>query len=411
MVRILQINTSIVRSTGTIAQAIGDMILEEGWESYLAYSARTERHDSKSKLIPIGSKRDAQIHAISTRLFDNHGFCSSKATRKLIENIKEIDPDIIHLHNIHGYYLNLDILFRYLSGSGKPIVWTLHDCWPMTGHCSHFDAIGCMKWKTGCYRCALKTEYPSSILIDNSKRNWKRKKHLFNLIDYLTIVPVSSWMESIVKESYLKKYPTHVIHNGIDLEVFNINSSNTIRERHHIGDRTIALGVATGWYEGGGLRRFNEFMKLSNLLDDQYRIVLIGLEGHQLADLPSNVIGIRRTANQKELAEYYAAADVFINPTYQDSLPTVNMEALACGTPVITYKTGGSTEIIDSSTGWVVNKGDVKALAFHVKQIRELSEDMKNSQRILCRKRAELHFNKIERYKDYINLYKQILHL
>lgn len=409
--KVLQINTSIVRSTGSIAQAIGEQVLAEGWESYIAYSARTETKTSKSQLIPIGSKIDAQIHAICTRLFDNHGFMSNRATKELIKYIKQICPDIIHLHNIHGYYLNLNVLFHYLSEAGIPVVWTLHDCWSMTGHCSHFEAIGCMKWKSGCNNCALKSDYPSSILLDNSRRNWFRKKELFSSIPNLTIVPVSHWLESIVKKSYLRNYNTQVIHNGIDFNIFSPFVGGEIRKKYNIGDRIVVLGVATGWFEGGGLRRFNEFMKLSTFLDDNYRIILIGLEESQLDNLPQNVIGLQRTANLQELAAYYSSADVFINPTYQDSLPTVNMEALACGTPVITYRTGGSPEIIDEQTGWVTDKGNVDDLALYVRLIREQTSETKMEQRNACRSRAVQFFDKYERFHDYINLYKQILHL
>lgn len=411
IVKILQVNTSMVRSTGSIAQAIGELVLAEGWNSYLAYSSRTETKDSKSTLITIGSKRDAQIHAISTRLFDNHGFMSTNATKKFVKRMSELAPDIVHLHNIHGYYLNIEVLFQFLASANIPIVWTLHDCWSMTGHCSHFDSIGCAKWKTGCNHCALKTDYPSSILIDNSKYNWWRKRKIFCSMPNLTLVPVSGWLESVVKESYLKNFETHVIHNGIDLEVFSPSCNNVIRDKHEIGNRTIVLGVATGWFEGGGLRRFNEFMKLSSLLDDNFRIILIGLEACQLNSLPTNVIGLKRTANQKELAAYYSLADVFVNPTYQDSLPTVNMEALACGTPVITYQTGGSPEIIDEHTGWVTEKGNIEAIASIVKQIWTQKNEEKASQRAACRKRAVMLFNKYDRFHDYITLYKRILHL
>ena len=411
MLKILQINSGITRSTGSIAQAIGEQVLACGWDSWIMYSARNPESPCKSQYYRIGSPLVSKIHAVLTRLFDMHGLGSYFSTRNLIKKIKELDPDIIHLHNIHGYYINYSLLFTYLSRANIPVVWTLHDCWSMTGHCSHFDAIGCMKWKKGCSKCALKTDYPSSVLFDNSRCNWNQKNKIFNSVPNLTIVPVSTWVESVVKESYLKKYPTHVIHNGIDLDIFKISENSIVRDRHNIGNRTIVLGVATGWFEGGGLRRFNEFMKLSSILDDNYRIILIGLEESQLQGLPNNVIGLQRTANQQELAEYYSAADVFINPTYQDSLPTVNMEALACGTPVITYRTGGSPEILDKETGWVTDKGNVEALAFYVQDVRKQSNKEKVAQKNACRKRAVLYFNKYDRFYDYVNLYKQILHL
>ena len=410
MPTLLQINSGITRSTGSIAQAIGEQALEKGWDSWIMYSARNPQVPCKSNCYRIGSSAVSKIHALYTRLFDRHGEGSYFATLKLLKKIREIDPDIIHLHNIHGYYINYPLLFSYLSERKIPIVWTLHDCWAMTGHCAHFEAIGCMKWKTGCYNCALKEDYPSSILFDNSKNNWICKNRIFNSISNLTVVPVSSWLENVVKESFLSKYPTRVIHNGIDLSVFNILDSSPIKNLHRIGNRTIVLGVATGWYEGGGLRRFNEFMRLSSLLDDNYRIILIGLEQQQIKDLPYNVIGLTKTANQNELAAYYSSADVFVNPTYQDSLPTVNMEALACGTPVVTYRTGGSPEVLDNKTGRVVNKGDVNAIATCVHEIRSRTAEEKRVQQKACRERAEMFFNKYDRFLDYIDLYERILH-
>lgn len=411
MVKILQINTTIDRSTGSIVQAIGEQVMAEGWQSIIAFSSRYRNQNSQSQLLPIGSRLDAQIHALQTRLFDNHGFCSIRATKNLITRIKVEKPDIVHLHNIHGYYLNITLLFDFLRKSNTATVWTLHDCWAMTGHCSHFDAIGCMKWKTGCYNCELKRDYPSSIFFDRSQINWIRKKEIFTSLTNLKIVPVSFWLESIVQNSFLKKCSTKVIHNGIDLDIFSPIQNNFIRNRYDLGKHLIILGVATGWFEGGGLRRYKEFMKLSSMLDDNYRIILIGLEEFQIKDLPLNVIGLQRTGDPRELAEFYSAADVFVNPTYQDSLPTVNMEALACGTPVITYNTGGSPEIIDKGTGWVVEKGDIVSMVNCIKHLRQESIEERKNRRAACRKRAEMYFNKYERFHDYIVLYKQILHL
>ena len=410
MVKILQINATLDRSTGSITQAIGEQIITEGWQSIIAFSSRYKNRNSKSQLLPIGSRLDTQIHALQTRLFDNHGFCSIRATKNLIAKIKVEKPDIIHLHNIHGYYLNISLLFDFLQKSNMSTVWTLHDCWSMTGHCSHFDAIGCMKWKTGCYNCELKKDYPSSIFLDRSQSNWIRKKEIFTSLTNLKIVPVSFWLESIVQNSFLKKFSTRVIHNGVDLNIFSPIKNNLIRNRYNIGDRLIILGVATGWFEGGGFRRYKEFMKLSSMLDDNYRIILIGLEEFQIKDLPLNVIGLQRTRDPRELAEFYSAADVFVNPTYQDSLPTVNIEALACGTPVITYNTGGSPEIIDKKTGWVFEKGDIPSIVSCIKLLDQESVEDRKAQRIACRKRAEIYFNRYDRFHDYITLYKQILY-
>ena len=408
MSKLFQINTCINHSTGNITQQIGETAIANGWESWIAYSARSTEVPSKSHLIKIGSKFDTYWHAMATRLFDIHGMSSTAATRSLVRKIAEIDPDIVQLHIVHGYYLDIRVLFQYLNSRKKPFVWTFHDCWSMTGHCAHFDSIKCMKWKAGCHDCEIKREYPASKLFDRSKQNYYFKKYIFSKCDNLTIVPVSDWLNGVVKESFLNKIPTRVIKNGIDLSVFEYSKSS-LREKLGIGDRFVILGVATGWYEGAGLKRLKEFLKLSQFLDDDYVIILIGLESYQTKSLPANVIGLQRTVNQKELAEYYSIADVFINPTYQDSLPTVNMESQACGTPVITYRTGGSPELLTPDTGWIVDRGDIEAIVGIIKKYSLTSEEERKFKSTCCINNAIANFNKDDRFKEYIDLYNSLI--
>ncbi|MEG2061872.1 MAG: glycosyltransferase [Alistipes sp.] len=402
MPTLLQINSCVnAGSTGRIAEEIGQLAIAAGWKSYIAYG-RTGR-ESVSQLIRIGDKRTVCEHAVETRILDNHGFSSRDATRKLIAQIKEIRPDIIHLHNIHGYYINIELLFNYLAVANTPVVWTLHDCWSFTGHCAHFDYAGCDKWRTGCFDCPQKTSYPASFLLDNSRCNYLLKKQLFTSVKNMTIVPVSQWLGGLVRQSFLAEYPIQVIHNGVDLSAFYPKDTTAIRRKYSLSNKFMLLGVASSWSKRKGLY---DYCKLRTLLSDEYQIVLVGLTSKQIKDLPLGIIGIQRTESVDELAEVYSVADVFINYTYEDTFPTVNLEALACGTPIITYRTGGSPEAIDSATGIVVEKGNVEA---SIAAIQEVKSKGKSAYSIACRKRAEMCYNKEERYAEYMDLYEKML--
>lgn len=350
--KILQINSVCgFGSTGRIATDLYKVIEEQGHECVIAYGRGQAPKNIKT--IKIGSNMDNYIHVAKTRILDKHGFGSRKATLEFIEKIREYDPDIIHLHNIHGYYINIEILFNYLKESGKKIIWTLHDCWAFTGHCAYFDYVGCSRWKTGCYRCPQKKEYPTSNFKDNCKWMYEKKRQLFTSIDKtnLTIATPSNWLAGLVKESYLGGYNVKVINNGVDLEIFKPIKSN-FRERYNIGNKKIILGVASYWDRRKGL---NYFVDLSENLDEGYQIVVVGVSQKQKKELPNNIIAITRTNNINELVEIYNSADIFFNPTLEDNFPTTNLEALASGTPVVTYNTGGSPEIIDDNNGDVVD--------------------------------------------------------
>jgi len=402
MKTLLQINTVVNSgSTGRIAEEIGQTVKLSGWKSYIAYGrhART----SQSELIKIGSDWDIMMHGLQTRLFDRHGFASIAATRKFVKQIKKIKPDIIHLHNIHGYYINIEILFRYLKDANIPVVWTFHDCWPMTGHCAHFTFVGCDKWKTQCYECPQKKDYPSSYFLDRSKQNHKQKRKLFTSVNDITIVPVSNWVGEILKQSYLKDYPIRVINNGIDVNVFSPQSRDGIRLKYGLADKFILLGVATAWGRRKGL---HDFIELSKILKDDEIIVLVGLKEDQIKILPENIIGITRTESTQELAEFYSSANVFVNPTWEDNFPTTNLEAMACGTPVVTYRTGGSPEALTPKTGFVVEQGDLASIRKAIDTVKSKGKAFYSA---ACRERTTKMFNKNDRYAEYLQLYEQML--
>lgn len=402
MSTLLQINTVVNSgSHGRIAEEIGQLALTNSWQSYIAFG-RNNR-PSQSKLIKIGSNIDINIHGLKTRLLDRHGFGSKKATIKLVEQIKEIKPDIIHLHNIHGYYVNIEILFNYLESTTIPVLWTLHDCWSFTGHCSHFDLIGCNKWKTGCFNCPQKKEYPRSYLFDNSKRNFANKQKIFTAVKNLTIVPVSNWLGNLVRESFLNKYPQNLIYNGVNIGVFSPQINKSTKTNLGLDNHFMLLGVASGWSSRKG---FEDFISLSNFINPDCVIVLVGLNDKQLKKLPSNIIGVNRTENIQQLAEIYSAADLFLNLTYEDNFPTTNIESLACGTPVLTYNTGGSIEAVSNETGFIVEKGDLKAV---LDVINLVKSNGKSAYTSACRERAVKLYNKDDRYMEYINLYETLL--
>lgn len=403
MKRLLEINVSAnTGSTGRIAEEIGRLATDNDFDSYIAYGR--VNNQSQLKTIRIGRNLDFKMHALQSRLLDNHGFASRHATRKFLRQLDQIKPDIIHLHNIHGYYINIEYLFRYLKNVGIPVVWTLHDCWPITGHCANFEYINCTKWKTGCFACPNIKGYPKSIIVDKSRSNFERKRELFTSVENLRIVTPSEWLKDIIKESFLKECPTNVINNGVDLSVFKQYRNKTVLKKYKIDEgKKIILGVANVWNQRKGL---NDFLQLSSMLTDDCLIVLVGLSEIQIHDIPSNIIGLRRTENVKELAQLYSSADVFVNPTYADNFPTTNIEALACGTPVVTYRTGGSPEAVDQNTGYVVEKSNIDMLWSAIKET--LSKDTAEIERA-CRQRAVRLYNKNERFMDYINLYNSVI--
>ena len=391
--KIAQINTVCGNgSVGRITVDIYHALKKEGHEGKIYYGRRTAPETAETE--KFGSDLDMGIHVLSTFFTGTHGFNSKAQTEKLIESLKEYDPDLIHLHNIHGFYLNVETLFGFLKSFGKPVVWTLHDCWGFTGHCAYFDFARCDKWKTGCEDCPqYRNSYPYALFKDGSRGNYARKMSAFQGVPNLNIVTPSKWLGELVKESYLKEYPVKVIPNGIDLERF-VPQERKVREKHLI------LGVANVWDRRKGL----DYLKqLSGMLDDEkYEVAVVGVSKKQIKELPSGMIGIEHTQNVEELMKLYSEASVYVNPTLEDNFPTTNLEALACGTPVITFATGGSVESIDETCGRIVPQKDVNALCDAVKELCEKCETMREA----CRRRALL-YNKYDRFGEYLNLYEE----
>jgi len=392
--KVVQINATCgVGSTGKICLGISRLLTQDQVENYILYSSRSNGYELGLR---CSDDRYVKVQALKSRLFGNYGFNSQRATRRMIGELERIQPDIVHLHNIHGHDCDLEMLFTYFKEKGTKLVWTFHDCWAFTGYCTHFDMIGCDKWQTRCSECVQKREY--SWFFDQSGKLFERKKALFEGLD-LTVVTPSRWLADLVKQSFLKPYPIHVINNGIDLELFKPAESD-FREKHGTKDKKIILGVAFGWGERKGL---DVFVELAGRLSNIYQIVLVGTDDAVDQILSKNVISIHRTQNQKDLAEIYSAADVFVNPTRQDSYPTVNLESLACGTPVVTFRTGGSPEMLDETCGSVVEKNDVDALIHEIVRFCTEASDSKEA----CINKAK-EFDQYQRFREYLELYARI---
>lgn len=407
MKTLLQINPvlRVSTSTGRIMQEIGELAMQNGWQSYIAYSrGRDGIKPCSSKLVPVGNKWSVAWHGLETRLFDRHGLASSLATRQFIRQIERIQPDVIHIHNIHGYFLNYQILFEYLSKCNISVVWTVHDCWLYTGHCYYYSYVNCNRWQSGCGECPQRKEFPASLWIDRSRQNYLDKKKAFTSMpqDKLVIVPVSNWIKSEMQKSFFCGYNFQVIHNGINTEVFRVYDAQEVREKYGLGDKHVLLGVASIWSREKGL---DDFIQMAALLKKEELIVLVGIKPEERKRLPENIIGIARTENIQQLAGLYSIADAFINPTWQDNYPTVNMEAIACGTPVVTYRTGGSVEAVTDETGFIVEQGNYKELLEAARMIRQRGKSYYQSR---CREYALMHFKKEDRYSDYIRLYDEL---
>lgn len=397
--KLLQINSvANIGSTGRIAEQIGQAAMDAGWESYIAYGR--EAGPSQSRLIKIGSQLDVAWHGVVTRLFDRHGLASRRATRIFISQVKKIQPDIIHLHNIHGYYLNYQILFDYLAKADIPVVWTLHDCWAMTGHCTHFVEANCTKWMTECVSCPLHFKYPKSF-IDLSPSNYRDKRAAFD-IEKLHIVTVSNWLCKILSKSFLGQKKREVIYNGVDTTIFT-PLSNQIKHRYEIEGQKVLLGVATTWNDSKGL---HDYYELSQMLSDDYQIILLGLTSKQIKNLPSNIIGLKRTESTQELAQYYSAADIVLNLSRAETFGLTTVEGFACGTPSIVYDVTASPELITPQTGIVVPVGDLVAVKCAIEEICAKDKAYYSDN---CRRHAVENFNMYDNYKKYINLYNKIL--
>lgn len=359
--RILQINSVYnYGSTGRIVADIHHELIKRGHESFVIYGRKsafgregTVIHEEGVEF--IGNKNEELQHLFFGVFFDNHGLCSKKITSKIVKRIQEIKPDIIQIHNLHGFYINYPMLFEAIQSMEIKVVWTFHDCWPFTGFCSHFEYNECDQWKTGCKKCPYRNVYPYRVF-SRSSRNYELKKTLFGSVKSMHLVVPSNWMKERVKDSFLKDYPVQVIHNTIDLSRFKVLSDpETLRKENGLEKKQVILAVSGIWNKQKGLE---EYKKLSSLLSEDQVLVMIGLTEKQINKMPEKIISLPRTESIEKLVEWYNIADVFVNLTLEDTYPTVNLEAQACGLPIITYRTGGSTEIAEKN-GYVVEKYDL----------------------------------------------------
>ena len=389
--KIVQINATCASgSTGKIALAISELLNDEGVENYILYS---HGHSDYSQGICYLGEKDGKMQALFSRLRGNYGFNTKCATKRLLKELDRISPDAVHLHNLHSHNVHLGMLFDYFKAKKTKLFWTFHDCWAFTGYCPYYDLAHCDKWQTKCHSCSQRKKY--SWFFDRSKQLFERKKALFSGLD-LTIITPSEWLAGEVKKSFLKDYPVKVIHNGIDLAVFQPRESD-FRKRYGLEGRFVLLGVAFDWGTRKGL---DVFKTLAERLDDRFRIVLVGISDADSKQLPDSIISIHRTENQEALAEVYSAADLFVNPTREENYPTVNMESLACGTPVLTFRTGGSPEILNKDCGMVVDCDDLDGM---ISAILSIEQNKPFSQEA-CLKKAK-DFDAASRYREYVALY------
>ncbi|MBQ6979034.1 MAG: glycosyltransferase [Clostridia bacterium] len=363
--KILIINSVCgIGSTGRICTDIAREFEKNGDEVKIAYGRSNYVPEQFRKYsVKIGNGFDVKMHVLKTRLTDKHGLGSKRATRKFLKWAEEYNPNLLWLHNLHGYYINYELLFKWIKSRPEmQVKWTLHDCWAFTGHCSYFTISKCEQWKTHCSHCIQKKNYPSSIK-DSCNSNFERKKQAFTGVKNMTFITPSKWLANLVKQSFLREYDVEIHYNTINTDVFKPTQSD-FREKYCLQNLKVVLGVASVWNERKGL---DDFIKLAAMLDDKYKIVLVGLNKKQIKSMPKNILGIERTNNPEELAAIYTAADVFLNLTYEDNYPTVNLEAQACGTQCITYRTGGSVESVPAEN--VVEQGDLKSIVTLLAQI------------------------------------------
>lgn len=394
--KILQINSVYgIRSTGRIAYDIAQLQKENGMEPYIV--SGEGKSDSPNIHIMSG-KLYLKANILKTRLFGKHGFYSRFATWRMLRFADKVKPDIIHLHNIHGHYFNVKMIFEYIQKHNIPVVWTLHDCWAFTGHCSHFDYAGCDKWKTGCGNCKRRRSYPDSWFFDRSKGNFALKKKIFTATERMHIVTPSHWLSSLARESFLGKYPVTTIHNGIDTDTFSPRESD-FRKKYGLENKFIILGIVSNLNSTKGGQYF---LPLANMLKEDEHIVLVSLE-RDFDKLPKNITAISKTDSKEELAQIYSACDVFVNPTLQDTFSMINIEALSCGLPVVTFKSGGCAEPLSEESGIIVPKGDVQGLYDGVQRVRS-GEISRNK----CREQG-MKFSYELCFSKYIDLYKDII--
>ena len=391
---IFQITPASTGGIGRLTRDISDILPKEMFEMHIAYAGGKIIEQGRDFM--FGTKYDVMYHGLMTRLTDKMGMYSKSATKQLLDYMEESKVDLVHLHNLHGYYINIPMLFEYLAQKNIPVIWTLHECWAMTGHCTHFSYVGCDKWKSHCSKCPQTSSYPKAY-VDNSQFNHNMKRKYFTMLRDLTVVTPSEWLRDLVRQSYLAKYNSYCFHNGIDLSTFRMKSPEEIVK---LTDKKVILGLASTFNDRKG---FSDFISLSRILPEEYQIVMVGIKPYQLNKLPKNIIGITHTENVEQLVDIYNQAYLFLNLTYEDNFPTTNLEAQACGTSVLTYRTGGSVESVTQDTGYIVEQGDLENVRKIVLQHSKTEDTIK-----ACVINAKEYDRKLT-FQKYVNLYKKKL--
>ncbi len=398
--KVLQINGGVFGSTGKIMGGIKALAANTDIEVFCAspITKANKKSQPEYPYIKIGNYYSRIFNVALDRLTGFQNFHSFITTKLFLKKVKKLKPDIIHLHNLHESYINIKLLFDYIKKNNIKVVWTLHDCWSFTGHCPHFIYEKCDKWISGCSNCPTYKSYPKSY-IDNSGFTYEYKKKCFCGVRNMTIVTPSKWLAELVKRSFLNEYPVKVINNGIDTDVFKFTVSD-FRKKYNLKDKFIILGVSYGWSLKKGL---DVFIELSKRLNDDFKIVLVGTDDSTDKLLPENILSVHNTNSQSELACIYSCADVLINPTREDNYPTVNLESISCGTPVLTFDTGGSSEMIDKETGVAIPCDDIDGL---LNEINGIYKNRRFSRDAIQKKSAE--FDQKTKLISYIDLYKNI---
>ena len=421
--RIAQINVVASLSTGRIASTLCRMSVQAGHQALLCHSRDVAPNDVAS--YRIGTKLGIYLHMGLARLTDRAGFFSRHATRKLVCQLELYKPDLVHLHNLHGYYLHLPTLFAYLKQRDLPVVWTLHDCWAFTGHCAYYttaqgaaplggkrrraqsNAVGCQRWQGGCGHCPLKHAYPCSWLMDQSARNWQEKRDLFSGLQHLVLATPSDWLRGQVKQSFLKNYPVYTLPNGLDVTSFKpCQDESFMRDvinfygLERSGGRKLVLSVAAVWDERKGL---DDLIDLAKALGEEYCVAAVGLDEFQIASLPKGtVMGLKRAGNLNDLCALYTAADLYVSASHEETMGMTLLEALACGTQVLCYDATAMPEIVTDDVGEVVKLGDIHALAAAARRL--CASPLEAS---ACRARAEEYESNV-RFAAYLRLYENM---
>ena len=399
---LLQINVSANwGSTGRIAEQINQIAQQQGWNTFIAYGRSS--NESKSELIQVGSKWQVYEHYFEHLLFDNDGLASRHATRQLVRKIRDIQPDIIHLHNIHDHWINYELLFEYLSTVSVPVIWTQHDCWSFTGGCKYYSSVNCKNWQNGCSKCPFK-ERALFPIVEKTRRHFNKKRHLFTSVANLTLVPVSHWLEVEIQKSFLGGNRVHTIYNGINTDIFHPQESD-IKSKYNIRNKHLLLGIASTWEPRKGL---SDYVRLSEYLPDDTVILLVGLDKKHINNIPSGIIGLRRTQNVEELVKIYSAADIVLNLSHEETFGLTTVEGFACGTPSIVYNATASPELVTLETGIVVEPGDIQGVANAVAEILGNGKEYYSE---ACRKRAVEFYDKDKCFKKYFELYERLINV